>query len=136
MIRYLLDTDIIIYTMKNKPPAVRQAFERFHEEIAISSVTLMELSYGAERSSDKVRNLKSVEGLAARLSVLDFDVNAASHTGEIRAQLANIGKPIGPYDAMIAGHARSRGFVLVSNNEREFKRVDGLRIENWALSVT
>lgn len=132
MIRYLLDTDIVIYTMKNKPAVVRQAFERFHEEIAISSVTLMELYYGVERSLDKSRNLKSVEGLAARLSVLDFDVNAASHTGEIRAQLANVGNPIGPYDAMIAGHARSCGFVLVSNNEREFQRVDGLRIENWA----
>jgi len=136
VIRFLLDTDIVIYTMKNKPPSVRQAFERFHEEIAISSVTLMELYYGAERSSDKPRNLKSVEGLAARLSVLEFDVHAASHTGEIRAQLANVGKPIGPFDAMIAGHARSRGFVLVSNNVREFKRVDGLRVENWAASVS
>lgn len=132
MIRYLLDTDIVIYTMKNKPPVVKKAFENFHEEIAISSVTLMELYFGVERSSDKPRNLKSVEGLVARLTVLDFDSYAASHTGEIRAHLANIGRPIGPYDAMIAGQARSRGFILVSNNEKEFKRVDGLRLENWA----
>lgn len=118
--------------MKNKPPVVRKAFEQFHEEIAISSVTLMELYYGVERSSDRQRNLKSVEGLAARLSVIDFDVPAATHTGEIRARLANIGTPIGPYDAMIAGQARSRGFVLVTNNEEEFNRVDGLRVENWA----
>ena len=73
MIQYLLDTDIVIYTMKNKPPHVRAAFEKYHEEIAISSVTLMELCYGVERSADKQRNLRSVEGLAARLSVVDFD---------------------------------------------------------------
>jgi len=132
VIRYLLDTDIVIYTMKNKPPKVREAFENFHDEIAISSVTLMELYFGVERSSNKPRNLKSVEGLAARLTVVDFDINAASHTGEIRANLAKVGKPIGPYDAMIAGQARSRGFVLVSNNIREFERVEGLRFENWA----
>ncbi|OED35984.1 plasmid maintenance protein [Chromatiales bacterium (ex Bugula neritina AB1)] len=132
MIRYLLDTDIIIYTMKNKPPLVREAFELHHEEIAISSVTLMELYNGVECSSDKPRNLNAVEGLAARLSVVDFDVHAASHTGEIRADLAGQGTPIGPYDAMIAGHARSRGLTLVPNNEKEFERVDGLRLENWA----
>lgn len=131
MIRYLLDTNIVIYTMKNKPPIVRKAFEQHHEEIAISSVTLMELYYGVERSSDKPRNLKSVEGLAARLTVVDFDSHAAAHTGEIRAKLASAGMTIGPYDAMIAGHARSRGFVVVSNNEKEFARVEGLRLENW-----
>ena len=132
MIRYLLDTDIIIYTMRSRPPKVKVAFEKYHEEIAISSVTLMELYFGVERSADKPRNLKVVEGLAARLSVVEFDVHAASHTGEIRAVLAGQGTPIGPYDAMIAGHARSRGLTLVTNNEREFKRVDGLRLENWA----
>lgn len=131
MIQYLLDTDIVIYTMKNKPPVVREAFERFHEEIAISSVTLMELYYGVERSSEKSRNLKSVEGLSARLTVLDYDTRAAKHTAEIRATLAGAGTPIGPYDGMIAGQARSCGFVLITNNEREFKRVDGLRLENW-----
>lgn len=131
MIRYLLDTDIVIYSMKNKPPVVRKAFGNFHEQIAISSVTLMELYFGVERSSDKPRNLKSVEGLVARLTVLDFDSHVASHTGDIRASLAAIGRPIGPYDAMIAGHARCRGFILVSNNEKEFERVPGLRLENW-----
>lgn len=131
MIRYLLDTDIVIYTMKNKPSVVRKAFENYHEEIAISSVTLMELYFGVERSAEKSRNLKSVEGLVARLTVIDFDSYAASHTGDIRACLAKIGRPIGPYDAMIAGHARSRGFILVSNNEKEYERVQGLRLENW-----
>lgn len=132
MIQYLLDTDIVIYTMKNKPPHVRAAFEKYHEEIAISFVTLMELYYGVERSADKQRNLRSVEGLAARLSVVDFDIHAAKHTGDIRATLATAGKPIGPYDAMIAGQARSRGFILVTNNQKEFTRVDGLRVDNWA----
>ena len=85
-----------------------------------------------ERSVDKPRNLKGGEGLAARLSEVNFDVHAVSHTGEIRADLAGQGSPIGPYDAMIAGHARSRGLTLVTNNERAFKRVDRLRLENWA----
>ena len=132
MIQYLLDTDIVIHTMKNKPPLVREAFERFHEEIAIYSVTLMELYYGVERSSEKRRNIKSVEGLAARLTVVDYDMHAAKHTAEIRATLANVGTPIGPYNVMIAGQARACRFVLVTNNEREFNRVDGLRLKNWA----
>lgn len=73
-----------------------------------------------------------MEGLAARLSIVDYDMRAAIHTGEIRATLARIGTPISPYDSMIAGQARSRGFILVTNNEREFKRVDGLQLDNWS----
>jgi tRNA(fMet)-specific endonuclease VapC len=70
--------------------------------------------------------------LAARLDVLDYDDIAATHTGQIRAELGKIGKSIGPYDQMIAGHARSRGLIIVTNNEKEFKRVPGIRVENWA----
>ena len=78
------------------------------------------------------RNLDAVEGLLARLDLLDFDISAAEHAGEIRATLARPGTPIGPYDTMIAGHARSRGLSLVTNNMSEFERVSGLRLENWA----
>ena len=78
------------------------------------------------------RNLADVEGFLARLEVLDFDAAAATHAGQIRAELARLGTPIGPYDQMIAGHARSRGLVVVSNNTAEFARVAGLRIANWA----
>ena len=132
MLKYLLDTNIIIYTIKNKPHIVREAFKTHYGQICISTVTLMELVYGAEKSSNPERNLADVEGLAARLDVLDYDDIAATHTGQIRAELGKIGKPIGPYDQMIAGHARSRGLIIVTNNEKEFNRVPGIRVENWA----
>lgn len=131
MLKYMLDTDIVIYTIKNKPSVVREAFKAHYGQISISTVTLMELVYGAEKSSNPERNLQDVEGLAARLDVLDYNEYAAVHTGQIRAELAKSGKPIGPYDQMIAGHARSQGLILVTNNVREFKRVPGIRVENW-----
>lgn len=131
MLKYMLDTNIVIYTIKNKPEIVREAFKTHYGQIAISTVTLMELIYGAEKSSAPERNLADVEGMAARLDVLDYDDSAATHTGQIRAELAKAGKPIGPYDQMIAGHARSLGLIVVTNNEKEFKRVPGIRIQNW-----
>ena len=132
MLRYMLDTNIVIYTIKNRPQIVREAFKAHYGQMCISSVTLSELVYGAEKSAAPTRNLADVEGFAARLEVLDFDPQAASHSGELRAELAKAGAPIGPYDQMIAGHARSRGLILVTNNEKEFERVPGLRLENWA----
>lgn len=129
----MLDTNIVIYTMKNKPAAVREAFSQNDGRMCISSITLMELVYGAERSSNPDRNLRSVENFAARLEVIALDSKAAQHAGQIRADLAGTGLPIGPYDQLIAGHARSLGLVLVTNNTSEFARVEGLRIENWAL---
>lgn len=131
MLRYMLDTNIVIYTIKNKPQAVKEAFVAHYGQMCISTVTLMELIYGAEKSAAPGRNLKEVEGFAARLDVLDYDSNAAAHSGELRAELARAGQPIGPYDQLIAGHARSRGLILVTNNEKEFARVPGLRVENW-----
>lgn len=132
MLRYLLDSDICIYTIKNRPAAVREAFKRHQGRLAISSVTLMELLHGAEKSSMPEHNLDVVEGFVARLEVLDYDRGAAAHTAQIRAELAKAGTPIGPYDQMIAGHARSRGLVVVTHNTREFERVSGLRVEDWA----
>lgn len=131
MLQYLLDTHIVIYTMKNRPAQVREQFMLHDGRMAISSVTLGELVYGAERSSQPERNLKDVESLLARIEVLQFDEVAAYHFGQIRADLANRGLPIGPYDLMIAGHARSRGLIRVTNNAAEFVRVPGLRVENW-----
>ena len=118
MIKYLLDTNIVIYAIKNRPEQVREKFNTHDGQMAISSVTLMELLYGAEKSTNPERNL-------------DFGAHAAQHTGQIRAELARSGRPIGPYDQMIAGHARSLGLIVVTNNEREFQRVSGLRAENW-----
>jgi tRNA(fMet)-specific endonuclease VapC len=131
MLKYMLDTNICIFTIKNKPQHVREAFTRHHGQLCISSVSLMELIYGAEKSASPERNLVVVEGFSARLEVLNYDEFAAGHTGQLRAELARNGTPIGPYDQLIAGHARSRGLILVTNNRREFDRVPGLRVEDW-----
>ncbi len=131
MLKYLLDTHILIYVIKNRPASVRERFTHLHGQMAMSSVSWLELVYGAEKSAAPERNLRDVEGLAARLDVLPFDTAAATHTGRIRAELARAGTPIGPYDQMIAGHARSRGLTLVSNDLREFERARGLLTENW-----
>ena len=132
MLQFLLDTNIIIYTIKNRPPGVRAFFEQHEGRMAVSSVTLGELVFGAERSSKPQANLAIEESLLARMDVLPFDDAAAYHFGQIRSELYRSGQPIGPLDMMIAGHARSRGLILVTNNAREFARVSGLRIENWA----
>ncbi|RUJ45759.1 tRNA(fMet)-specific endonuclease VapC [Pseudomonas aeruginosa] len=131
MLKYMLDTNICIFTIKNRPEQVREAFKRHSGQMSISTVTLMELIYGAEKSANPERNLADVEGFAARLEVLPYDTQAAAHSGQLRAELARMGKPIGPYDQMIAGHARAQGLILVTNNLREFERVPGLRVEDW-----
>lgn len=131
MLRYLLDTNFCIATIRDKPAAVREAFGRHHAQMCISTVTVMELLFGVELSLQPQRNLAAVEGFIARLDVLDYDTAAAAHSAQIRAELRKAGKQIGPYDQMIAGHARSRGLVVVTNNTKEFRRVAGLRIEDW-----
>ncbi len=134
MIKYMLDTCTCIYTIKNRPAEVREAFRRHHGQLCISAVTLMELIKGVEKSEKPEANLEVIEGFAARLSVLDFDRNAAVHSGQIIAALELCGEKIGAYDSQIAGHARSQGLIIVTNNIREFSRVAGLRLENWVLS--
>ncbi len=99
--------------------------------MCVSTITQMELTYGAEKSAAVARNLNVVEGFLARLEVMAFDSPAAAHAGQIRAELARAGTPIGPYDQMIAGHARALGLIVVTNNAQEFSRVPGLRVENW-----
>lgn len=131
MLKYMLDTNMVIYTIKNRPTKVREVFKTHSGRMSISSVTLGELIYGAEKSGQTERNLADIEGLTARLEVLPFGELAATHFGQLRAELSKIGKMIGPYDQMIAGHARSLGLILVTNNIREFERVPGLRLENW-----
>lgn len=131
MLKYMLDTNIAIYTIKNKPGEVREAFKAHDGQLCISSITLMELIYGAEASAAVERNLRDIEGFAARLEILPYDIDAANHTGQLRAELKKIGRPIGPYDEMIAGHARSQGLVVVTNNIKQFKHAAGVRLENW-----
>lgn len=131
MYKYMLDTNICIYTIKNQPSKVRDSFNRHQEQLSVSTVTAMELIFGAEKSGAPEKNLRVIESFLARLAVLNYDLHAAEHTAQLRTELKKQGTPIGPYDQMIAGHARSLGLIVVTNNEREFERVPGLRVENW-----
>ncbi len=131
MLKYLLDTNIVIYVIKRRPSAVREVFNQQHGRMAISAITLAELMHGAEKSSDPPRNLAVVEDFCSRLAVLPYGDKAAGHYGSIRTALENLGTPIGVNDLHIAAHARSEGLILVSNNLREFERVPGLLMENW-----
>jgi tRNA(fMet)-specific endonuclease VapC len=132
MIKFMLDTNILIYTINNRPSKVRERFGLHEGQLCISTISWGELVYGCEKSSRPEENLADIESMANRLEIAVFDASAAAHFGQIRAELAQKGKPIGPYDAMIAGHARSLGLVLVTNNVKEFRRVSGLRVENWS----
>ncbi len=131
MLRYLLDTNLCIRVLRDRPVALRERFNAQAEAMCLSDVVLYELLYGAERSADPPRVRREVEHFAGRLAVLPFDSEAAGHTAEIRADLERQGRVIGPYDLMIAGHARSRGLVVVTGNLGEFGRVRGLRCEDW-----
>ena len=127
----MLDTNIVIYVIKRKPIEVLSTFNKYAGQVCISSITLAELLHGAERSERTEHNLAVVEDFVSRLDVLDYTCKAAGHYGEIRANLELKGSVIGVNDLHIAGHARSEGFTLVTNNLREFERVEGLRLENW-----
>lgn len=131
MLQYMLDTNIVIYVIKRRPPEVLKAFNLRAELMCISVLTEAELLHGAEKSERREHNLRQIEDFTSRLEVLDYDRKAGSHYGNIRAELERNGTPIGVNDLHIAAHARSEGLVLVTNNLREFERVKGLRTENW-----
>lgn len=131
MLRYLLDTNIVIYVLKRRPVEVLSTFNANASRMAISSITLAELLHGAEKSSRVNGNLAAIEDFCSRLAVLPYGPKAAQHYGAIRAALEKIGQPIGVNDMHIAAHARSEGLVLVTNNMGEFARVPALQAENW-----
>ncbi len=131
MLRYLLDTNLCIRLIRDRPQGLRPRFNAEADALCLSSVVLYELLYGAERSTRPAQLRQEVEGFAARLSVLPFDDDAAAHSADIRADLERRSCVIGPYDLMIAGHARSKGLIVVTGNLSEFRRVDGLRAEDW-----
>jgi len=132
-IRYILDTNICIYIRLRRPPGIRSRFERLEPgEAALSVVTYGELLYGAEKSADRAQAMKRLEELATAIPVLSLPDLAAEAYGTIRAQLEKKGHTIGNNDLWIAAHVRSAALTLVTNNEREFRRVPGLKIENWA----
>lgn len=130
---YMLDTNICIYAMKKKPETVLQRLRaELDNGICISSITLAELEYGMKHSSNPAKNEQALLRFLTPLSILPFGPAAASEYGEIRAYLQSRGTPIGPLDMLIAGHARAEKMILVTNNVREFERVPGLELENWA----
>ena len=131
MLRYLLDTNLCIRVLRDRPQSVRDRFNAEADGLCISTVVLTESYHGAAKSARPVENRAEVERFANRLALLPFDEAAAAHAGDIRAALEAEGRTIGGYDVLIAGHARSRGLIVVTGNLREFARVDGLRCEDW-----
>jgi tRNA(fMet)-specific endonuclease VapC len=131
MLKYMLDTNIAIYVIKRRPLEVLSTFNRHAGQMCISSITFAELMHGVEKSAKPEHNLRQVEDFASRLEILEYGRKAAEHYGDIRADLERRGTPIGVNDLHIAGHARSEGLVVVTNNLREFERVAGLRVANW-----
>lgn len=130
--KYMLDTNICIYAMKNKSEKVLQRLkEEINEGVCISSITLAELEYGMKHSLNPAKNEQALLRVLVPLSVLPFSAAAASEYGEIRMLLQKQGTPIGPLDMLIAGHAKAEGITLVTNNVREFEWVPLLEIENW-----
>lgn len=133
MLRFLLDTNIAIYVIKRRPMPTLALFNEHAGHMAISSITLAELLHGAEKSNASARALTVVEDFCSRLEVLPYGPKAAQHYWSIRAALEKKGQPIGVNDIHIAAHARSEGLTLVSNNMREFERVDALQLAHWAI---
>jgi tRNA(fMet)-specific endonuclease VapC len=127
----LLDTNIVIYVLKRRPIEVLSAFNANASRMAVSSITLADLINGAERSQRVNENLAAIEDFCSRLEVLPYGAKAAQHYGAIRAALEKLSQPNGVNDLHIAGHARSEGLVLVTNNVSEFERVPALALENW-----
>jgi len=129
---YLLDTNICIYIIKKKPFEV---FEKFKTltigDVGISSITLAELQFGIEKSSNAEKNREALEKFLTPIEIIDYGFEASVEYGKIRAELEKKGIPIGPLDMLIASHAKSLDVVLVTNNMKEFESIAGLKIENW-----
>ena len=131
--QYLLDTNICIYIIKHQPEIVRQHFEKHlpNRNILMSVITLGELRFGAEKSQNKEKALKVIDELSAIIPVVELDETVAEHYAQIRKDLTLKGQIIGNNDLWLAAHARANDWVMVTNNEKEFLRVDQLKIENW-----
>lgn len=132
MLRYMLDTNLCIRVLRDRPKSLRDRFNREADGLGISTIVLTELLHGAAKSTRPDHNRREVERFAGRLEVLSFDADAAAHAADIRAVLERRGLRIGGNDLLIAGHARSRGVVIVTGNLGEFNRVEGLRCEDWS----
>ena len=130
--KYLIDTNICIYLMNRRSGKVLDRFRQTKPgDIGISTITISELQYGASTSAKPGRNRDRINDFLVPFEVLSYDDTAASRYGSIRAQLEKEGRPIGPIDLFIAAHALSLNLILITNNEKEFTRVRGLKVENW-----
>jgi tRNA(fMet)-specific endonuclease VapC len=134
--KYLVDTDICIYIMNKRPIEVINKFSQFAPgDIAISSITVSELEFGVTNSLRKEENTIRLDEFLVPFEILSYDQVAAKTYGVIRTQLEKAGRPLGPLDMLIAAHALSRNLALVTNNEKEFKKVKGLKVESWVKSA-
>ena len=128
----MLDTNICIYTIKNRPLQVKERLQEFEiSEVCISTITVSELMYGAYKSQFVEKNLKAIEGFLLPFEIVDYDYPASIEYGKIRADLEKKGKVIGNMDMQIAGHARALDLTLVTNNTKEFERIESLKLDNW-----
>jgi len=132
--KYLIDTNICIYIMNQRPAHVIEKFKQFYpEDIGVSTITVFELQYDVAKSARRQDNQQRLNDFLAPFEILDYDETAARTCGDIRFLLEKRGQPIGPFDLMIAAHALSQRLVLVTNNEKEFTHVENLKIENWTI---
>jgi tRNA(fMet)-specific endonuclease VapC len=131
MLQFMLDTNICIYLVKRRPSRLLERFNRHSGQIAVSTITVSELYFGAEKSGRQAENFAALELFFSGLAILPFPKDTALHFAQIRVALQKAGTPIGPYDMLIGAQARAEGLVLVTKNEREFRRIPGLHVENW-----
>ncbi len=131
MLSHLLDTNTVIYVIRETPVAVRDRFIAHTGQLGISSITYAELTYGVQKSQRRAMNRAALERFCVRVELLPYTVEAAEQYGLIRSDLEARGQVIGPNDLHIAAHAKAANLTLVSNNLKEFERVEGLRLENW-----
>ncbi len=130
--RYLLDTNICIFLINQHSKIVYENFQRVPVgNIAVSSITTSELGYGVEKSRNRLQNTQALQKFLLPLTIMPYDHEASQYYGRLRAQLEQKGKTIGPMDTMIAAHALSLGYTVVTNNTKEFRRVSGLQLEDW-----
>jgi tRNA(fMet)-specific endonuclease VapC len=130
--KYLIDTNICIYIMNKRPVSVIEKFKTIEPyEIGISSITVSELRYGVAKSTQKIENAKRLSDFLMPFEILPYDSEAASAYGDIRSQLEQTGQTIGPLDLLIGAHALSRDLIIITNNTKEFSRIERLAVENW-----
>jgi len=135
--RYLIDTNICIYIMNERPAEVIRKFRQTDVgDIGISSITVSELQYGVSKSGHREKNQQRLNEFLLPMRILPFDENAARCYGDIRCQLEKQGQIIGPLDLLIAAHAMSEQLIIVTNNDKEFRRIQNLTVENWAGNVS